>query len=293
MGYVGNQTTNSYTSMDKQTITGNGGTSYTLDHAVANVNEIEVFVNNVRQEPSVAYTVAGTALTMTGNVASSDDFYVVFQGKALQTVVPPDGSVTSAKLASGVVASNLGTSVNLATIKDSTGTNTAMTIDSSGSIAMDNTYSMLHLSLLSDHTSDGVLTSWGSPQQSKQLSTFGNNPATHSSGVFTFAKTGVYRIMFSCRMLHQGGDTSVTIAGEASYDNGSTFVSHVRASEGNASGGTSTGAITLLDFFNVDNITNCKYRFKASSVSGSSQIYGASSNLAQTVCSFERIADVQ
>ena len=168
-----------------------------------------------------------------------------------------------------------------------------MTIDSSGSIAMDNTYSMLHLSLLSDHTSDGVLTSWGNPQQSKQLSTFGNNPATHSSGVFTFAKTGVYRIMFSCRMLHQGGDTSVTIAGEASYDNGSTFVSHVRASEGNASGGTSTGAITLLDFFNVDNITNCKYRFKASSVSGSSQIYGASSNLAQTVCSFERIADVQ
>jgi len=103
MGYVGNQTTNSYTSMDKQTITGNGGTSYTLDHAVANVNEIEVFVNNVRQEPSVAYTVAGTALTMTGNVASSDDFYVVFQGKALQTVVPPDGSVSTAKLASGAV----------------------------------------------------------------------------------------------------------------------------------------------------------------------------------------------
>jgi len=50
----------------------------------------------------------------------------------LQTVVPPDGSVTSAKLASGAAASNLGTSVNLATIKDSTGTNTAMTIDSSG-----------------------------------------------------------------------------------------------------------------------------------------------------------------
>ena len=103
MGYVGNQTTNSYTSMDKQTITGDGGTSYTLDHAVANVNEIEVFVNNVRQEPSVAYTVAGTALTMTGNVASSDDFYVVFQGKAIQTVVPPDGSVSTAKLASGAV----------------------------------------------------------------------------------------------------------------------------------------------------------------------------------------------
>jgi len=72
MGYVGNQTSNSYSSMDKQTITGNGGASYTLTHAVANVNEIEVFVNNVRQEPSVAYTVAGTALTMTGGAVTTD-----------------------------------------------------------------------------------------------------------------------------------------------------------------------------------------------------------------------------
>ena len=105
MGYVGNQTTNAYTSLDKQTITGDGGTSYTLDHAVANANEIEVFVNNVRQEPSVAYTVSGTALTMTGNVAASDDFYVVFQGKAVGTVVPPDDSVTTARIVDGAVTS--------------------------------------------------------------------------------------------------------------------------------------------------------------------------------------------
>ena len=84
--------------MDKQVITGNGGASYTLTHAVANAQEIEVFVNNVRQEAGVAYTVSGTALTMTGNVASTDDFYVIYQGKALQTVVPPDGSVTDAKI---------------------------------------------------------------------------------------------------------------------------------------------------------------------------------------------------
>ena len=103
MGYVGNQTTNSYSSMDKQTITGNGGASYTLTHSVANAQEIEVFVNNVRQEPGVAYTVSGTALTMTGNVASSDDFYVIYQGKALQTTVPPDDSVTTARINDGAV----------------------------------------------------------------------------------------------------------------------------------------------------------------------------------------------
>jgi hypothetical protein len=137
MGYIGNQTSNSYTSITKQTITGNGGASYTLDHAVANVNEIEVFVNNVRQEPAVAYTVSGTALTMTGNVASTDDFYVVFQGKAIQTTVPPDDSVTTARINDGAVtAAKVDSTLHLSTIKDSTGTNNAMTIDSSGRVSM-------------------------------------------------------------------------------------------------------------------------------------------------------------
>ena len=136
---------NSYSSMDKQTITGNGGANYTLTHAVANAQEIEVFVNNVRQEPGVAYTVADNALTMTGNVASTDDFYVIYQGKALQTIVPPDASVSAAKLATGAAATNLGTSVNLSTIKDSSGSNTAMTIDSSGYVILANPVVFLHM----------------------------------------------------------------------------------------------------------------------------------------------------
>jgi hypothetical protein len=135
MGYIGNQTSNSYTSITKQPITGNGGTSYILDHPVANANEIEVFVNNVRQEPAVAYTVSGTALTMTGNVASTDDFYVVFQGKAIQTTVPPDDSVTTPRINDGAVtAAKVDSTLHLSTIKDSTGTNNALTIDSSGRV---------------------------------------------------------------------------------------------------------------------------------------------------------------
>ena len=105
MPFIGNTPDVNFTSFAKQTITGNGGTSYTLSHAVANENEVEIFVNNVRQEggSGKAYTVSGTALTMTGNVANTDSFYVIFLGKALQTTVPPDGSVSTAKIADDAV----------------------------------------------------------------------------------------------------------------------------------------------------------------------------------------------
>ena len=104
MAYIGNAAQTAFTGFDRQSLTGNGTTGpYTLSHSVANEQEIEVYVNFVRQRPGDAYTVAADQLTMTGNVASTDDFYVVFQGKALQTVVPPDGSVTSAKFAAGLV----------------------------------------------------------------------------------------------------------------------------------------------------------------------------------------------
>lgn len=107
MPYLGTTPSQTSVAVDYQDLTGVTGSpakrGFTLDNGVTNANEIEVFVNNVRQEPGVAYTVSGTTLTMTGDVETTDDFYVVFQGKAVGTVGPPDGSVSSAKLASGAV----------------------------------------------------------------------------------------------------------------------------------------------------------------------------------------------
>ena len=89
MPYLGNILARSFSAVSYQDLTGGSGTGFTLDHAVANANEVEVFVNNVRQEPNVAYTVSGTTMTMTGTVASTDDFYVVFQSKAQQSITLP------------------------------------------------------------------------------------------------------------------------------------------------------------------------------------------------------------
>ena len=91
MAYIGNPPADRYSKLAKQDLTGDGTVgAYTLDYAVGSVAEIEVFVNNVRQEPTTAYTVAGDQLTMTGNVASTDDFYVVFQGKAIASGQVPE-----------------------------------------------------------------------------------------------------------------------------------------------------------------------------------------------------------
>jgi len=89
MPYLGNEPAEAYSNIAYQDFGTQSGTTFTLDFPVGAPGELEVFVNNVRQEPSVAYTVSGTTLTMTGTVAATDDFYVVFQGKAQQTVTHP------------------------------------------------------------------------------------------------------------------------------------------------------------------------------------------------------------
>lgn len=103
MPYLGNVPAEAYSQMSYQDLTGGSGTSFTLDYPVGNENEIEVFVNNVRQEPTVAYTTAGTALTMTGTITATDDFYVVFQGKAQQTINPGTNSIITSMIQSSAV----------------------------------------------------------------------------------------------------------------------------------------------------------------------------------------------
>ena len=89
MPYLGNIPATQFAELKYQDFTGGTGTSFTLNDPVGSAQELEVFVNNVRQEPGVAYTVSGTALTMTGSIVATDDFYVVFQGKSTGTATHP------------------------------------------------------------------------------------------------------------------------------------------------------------------------------------------------------------
>ena len=107
MAYVGNPQAAAFSSRPpKQDLTGAVGTSLTLSHAVANAESISLFINNVRQEPTTAYSVVGTAVTLTGSVVATDDIYVVYNSLALQESVPPDGSVGTAKISNNAVTTS-------------------------------------------------------------------------------------------------------------------------------------------------------------------------------------------
>jgi hypothetical protein len=101
--YLGNQPALSYTSFAKQDFTTSATTSYTLDNPIANANELALFINFVRQEPTTAYTASGTSLTLTSATSATDDMYCVYLGKAVQTVNPPAGSVGTSQLADASV----------------------------------------------------------------------------------------------------------------------------------------------------------------------------------------------
>jgi len=98
MSYIGTPPSNAFTALLKQDFSTSATTGYTLDHAVNNANDIALFINFVRQEPTAAYSASGTTLTLTSATASSDDMYCVYLGQALQTVNPPNASVGLSQL---------------------------------------------------------------------------------------------------------------------------------------------------------------------------------------------------
>ena len=82
MAYIGqNADGNFTTSVSKDTFSGNGSTTaFTLSEA-ATTNTVDVFVENIRQEPTTAYTVDGTTLTFTAApVTGTNNIYVVNRG---------------------------------------------------------------------------------------------------------------------------------------------------------------------------------------------------------------------
>ena len=94
MVYIGNAPSTSFATVVKDSFNG-GSTAYTLSK-VAPTNSGSVFVENVRQEPTSAYSVSGTTLTFTASTPSgTNNIYVLHMNPTTTTTHPAAQALTA------------------------------------------------------------------------------------------------------------------------------------------------------------------------------------------------------
>ena len=100
MAYLGS--TPEYQSFTSGTDYFNGdgiSVAFTLSRPVASVNDIEVVISNVVQQPSTAYTVSGTTITFTSAPpAGTSNVYARYMSTATQTITPSPGTVGTSQI---------------------------------------------------------------------------------------------------------------------------------------------------------------------------------------------------
>ena len=269
MPYIGNQPAEQFTSFATQTFSVSATTSYTLDHAVTNENEIALFVNNVRQHPGSgkAYTATGTALTLSAATASTDTMYCVFLGRALQTVTPATNSITNAMITDNTIESGklFSTFKNGITMADQfrvTANITSNTDPISSNLER------------IDTTGQGTL----------------GTGMSVSSGRFTFPSTGIYLVSFNgYGMVASGGDNiGMEIKVTTNNSSYSTVAYNYCGNQGGKS--FSVGGNSLID---VTDTANAKVSFCSISIDSGSYFNGDTSGTSnnETYFTFIRLGD--
>jgi hypothetical protein len=198
MGYVGNQQTEGFSKIPpKQDLTGATGSTLTLSHAVSSPESIDLFINNVRQEPTESYTIDtnGTTVNLVGyTVAATDDIYVVYNSLAQQTSTHPSNQALQAT--SGTFSSTLAV----------TGATTA-----TGGIYLGGTAST---NLLDNYVSNGTWSPYFSDINGNAL--FNESPTVHTA---TYQRIGDYVTV------HTYVENPASVTTTASYNaTGGTYI---------------------------------------------------------------------
>jgi hypothetical protein len=111
MAYIGavapgyDPTRASVPQLDAERFNGNASTTaFTLTRQVVSPTDINVIVENVLQEPTIAYSVNGYTLNFTeAPPTGTNNIYVVYRGSGVSNYAfVPDGSITYAKLANNI-----------------------------------------------------------------------------------------------------------------------------------------------------------------------------------------------
>ena len=297
MAFIGNQPAESFTSFATQEFSTSATTSYTLDHAVTNENEIALFVNNVRQQPGSgkAYTASGTTLTLSAATASTDTMYCVFLGRALQTVTPATNSITAAMVGNDLISGKTALGETPADTDEFlvSDAGTLKRVDFShikgGGITNAQEF-LLTSNKSGTNSTDDFITSNISENATASYGAIGSN-VSQSSGVFSFSATGIYLVTFEIT-----GATSSTDDFDASIDittDNSTFENRARKWFNPRTSEPDKFQGTIQTIVDVSNTTNVKIKFNIGPTNPPSSnvtFYGSSSEI-MTGFRFIRLGD--
>ena len=91
MPYLGSQLARGFATTTKQSFSGDASTvAFTLTRNAGQATDLEVFVDNVQQEPTTAYGVSGTTLTFTAAPSTgTNNIYVIHRGGGSTGNLPP------------------------------------------------------------------------------------------------------------------------------------------------------------------------------------------------------------
>ena len=259
MSYIGIQPAEKFTSFATQTFSVSATTSYTLDHAVANENELALFVNNVRQQPGSgkAYTATSTTLTLSAATATTDTMYCIYLGRALQTVTPATNSITSS-----MVTSSFPLGITEADQWRLTASITSSTDPISSNL---------------ERVDDATFSKIGTGM-------------SVSSGHWTFPSTGLYQV-FGNANIGTGATDNVYLTIEASTDSGSSYDRLVQFQQSDSVatyGGHAGGQV----FVNVTNASTFRIKFTADSLATNAEVNG-NTDYNFTYFTFIRLGDSQ
>jgi hypothetical protein len=291
MPFIGNQPAEAFSSFQKQDFTTSATTSYTLDHPVANENEIALFINFVRQEPTAAYTASGTSLTLTSATSSSDDMYCVYLGKAVQTVNPPNSSVGSSQVSADLITGQTALASEPADTDEFlvSDAGTLKRIDYSlikgGGITNSQIWLLTADTAMTGSSSFADITA--NISEGTSIPGYGRigDAMSVSSGVFTFPTTGIWTV--------EGIFNTVGAEGYAQYQirvttNNSTYNTAALSSEENDN--QEYSMLSVKAQVDVTDTSNVKVKFRQSGTISGNAIRGTSSYM-RTGFIFTRLGD--
>ena len=272
MAYLGTpiDTTNQFQSLQGKRFSGDGSTTaFTLDIAPSSVFDIEVFVENVRQDPNSAYSINGTTLTFTGAPSSgTNNIYVVHQAKAVGTIDVPASSVVPASLASNIISGQTA----LAAVPAATD---ELLISDAGTIKrIDAQFFQNTPAFFARLSSDQTISSDTSTKIQVDSEVFDSDGTYDNSSNYRFtpAVAGKYFVFAGVRFDNQ--NSQATMRAELKF-NGSVIGSNFLAANDSSSNRDYTVTVSCLQTFDDNDYMEL---FAQSDLSGNQTINGASTN---------------